>query len=512
MTIALPPETTRLGVVGTGTMGQGIAQIAAAAGYHVVLADAKPGATEMARGFIAKMLRRAAEKGWTTSTEAEAAIGRVAVASDLADLKDCVVIVEAIVEDLEVKRTLFVTLEGIVGANTILATNTSSLIVTDVAAACKRPERVVGAHFFNPVPLMKLVEIVDGERTDPAVGDAMMALFTRMGHKTVRVKDSPGFLVNFAGRGFSTEALAVLAEGAVSFVDVDRVMRDCCGFPMGPFELFDLTALDVSHRSMESSFRQYYGEPRFRPSTETARRMAAGLLGRKSGRGFYSYTDGKRQDLPESATPSVLPKTVWVSPKDRAARQRVLDRLKALGRRVKIETGAKPKAKTLCLITPFGQDTTTAALALGLDPARTLAIDTVHDMQTRVTLMASPATTPQARDEAHGLFAAAGAKVTLIADSPGFIAQRILASIVNIGCVIAQNRISAPEEIDPAVRIGRGYRQGPLELGDSIGPARVLEILENLQAATGDPRYRPSLWLRRRAVLGVPLKTPDLIV
>ena len=262
---------------------------------------------------------------------------------------------------------------------------------------------------------------------------------------------------------------------------------------------------------MESSFRQYYGEPRFRPSTETARRMAAGLLGRKSGRGFYSYVDGKRQDPVEPVAPTTLPILLWVSPKDRAARKRVLDRIKTLGRRLKIDLGAKPKAKALCLVTPFGEDATTAALAEGLDPARTLAIDTMPDMETRVTLMASPATTRQARDAAQALFAAAGAKVTLIADSPGFIAQRILASIVNIGCVIAQGRISAPEEIDPAVRIGRGYRQGPLELGDSIGPARVLEILENLQAATGDPRYRPSPWLRRRAVLGVSLKTPDLM-
>jgi 3-hydroxybutyryl-CoA dehydrogenase len=285
-------------------------------------------------------------------------------------------------------------------------------------------------------------------------------------------------------------------------------MRETAGFPMGPFELFDLTGLDVSHPSLESGFHQFYAEPRLRPTPETRLRFEAGLFGRKSGAGFYRYMDGKVDRPEEAPPPDRLPARVWVSQADTQGRERVAACLKTVT--VEMETGDAPSSDALCLVTPLGADATTAATDQGLDPRRTLAVDTLHTLDRRVTLMATPVTEAAVREAGHGLFAAADLPVTLIADSPGFIAQRILAAVVNIACAIAQQRISTPDEIDEAVRIGRGYPQGPLSLGDGLGAERILTILDAMLRTTGDPRYRASPWLRRRVQLGVSLKTPDL--
>ena len=490
-------------------MGRGIAQVAVAAGYSVLLTDLSSAAAEDAATFIAAMLRRAAEKGLMSPGQAEASIGRLQLVADLEALTACDMVVEAIVEDLDEKRKLFARVEAAVSSNCILASNTSALSITAIAVACKRPERVVGAHFFNPVPLMKLVEIVDGENSDPAVGDAIAAFAARIGHRGVRVKDAPLFLVNHVGRGYSTESLAILDEGAATAFDIDRVMTDVAGFPMGPFELFDLTALDVSHRSMESSFNQFYGEPRLRPSTVLQRRMNAGLLGRKSGRGFYIYSDGRIERPEEPLAPSALPASVWISSADSEGFRKVRARLESLAGRIEIESAERPSPDALSLVTPLGNDATTQAVVESLDPVRTVAVDTLLSLETRVTLMTTPATTSRNLDGARALFAAAGSKVTAIADCAGFIAPRILASLVNIACVVAQQGIGTPDDIDEAVRIGRGYPKGPLSLGDEIGPDRILTILQRLHHLTGDPRYRPSTWLRRRVQLGLSLKAPD---
>ena len=215
-----------------------------------------------------------------------------------AELAPCDLVVEAIVEDLSAKQRLFADLEQIVRADAVLATNTSSLSVSAIAAACARPERVAGYHFFNPVPLMKLVEVIPGQHTAEPVVAALQELALRMGHRPVRATNSPGFLVNHAGRGYGTEALRILAEGVATPVEIDRILREAAGFRMGPFELFDLVGIDVAHAVMESIYRQFYDEPRFRPQPLIRRYVDAGLLGRKSGAGFYRYVDG-RQEIPD---------------------------------------------------------------------------------------------------------------------------------------------------------------------------------------------------------------------
>jgi 3-hydroxybutyryl-CoA dehydrogenase len=507
MALDVSAKDLKLGIVGTGAMGRGIAQIAAQANIHVLLYDGALGAANRAAETIASTLYALAEKGKIDKDTAASAVGRLEVVHYLADMTSCRLVIEAVVEDLEVKRQLFKSLEDIVDHECILATNTSSLSVTAIAAACKLPARVAGFHFFNPVPLMKIVEIIDGLLTEPWVGEALVGLAQRMGHAPVRAKDTPGFIVNHAGRGFVTEALRVLGEEVAPFHEIDRIMREAAGFRMGPFELLDLTALDVSQPVMESIYNQYFHEPRFRPSALSAQRLRGGLLGRKTGRGFYTYDNNQPLPLPVPPVPKATPKPVWVSPAQPEFGRQVARLVEELG--ADRDFGQRPRPDALCIVTPLGQDTTSCCLAEGLDARRTVAVDALFDLSKLRTLMLTPITAHDIRDAAHALLAADGVPVSVICDSAGLVAQRIVATIVNIGCDIAQQRIAVPEDIDRAVQLGLGYPRGPLAMGDAVGARNILAIVENMLSFYGDPRYRPSPWLKRRALLGVSLLTPE---
>jgi len=498
-------QYSRIGVIGAGAMGRGIAQIAAQAGSEVLLLDSFEGAAARGRDAVLAQWDKLREKGRLDEAQAAAQGARLRVAASMADLADCDLVVEAVVEDLGVKRAIFKELEAVVGPTATLATNTSSLSVTAIAAGLAHPERIAGFHFFNPVPLMKVVEVVAGFRTATEVCRRLAAYATEMGHSAVQAQDTPGFIVNHAGRGFGTEALRIVGEGVADFATIDRILKDQAGFRLGPFELMDLTALDVSHPVMESIYRQYYDEPRFRPSVITAQRLAAGALGRKTGHGFYDYADGVQQVAPEAPTPVVdEPPTVWISP--RAARRAELIKLvHTLGAR--LETGATPSASALILVAPLGFDVTTVAAVERLDATRTVGIDLlVEDAATRRRVLATnPATRRDMRDAAHALFARDGKAVSVIRDSGGFVTQRVIGTIVNIAADMCQQRVCSPADLETAVRLGLGYPRGPLAMGDLYGPTNMLEVLFNLQTVYGDPRYRPSPWLRRRGALGLSL-------
>ena len=501
----MKPVYQTVGIVGTGAMGRGIAQIAAQAGSTVKLFDVQPDASQKAKAELAVQWDKLVAKNRLDATTTDAYKNRVLTVDKLTELADCDLVVEAVVERLDVKQILFAELENVVSTVAVLVTNTSSLSVTAIAAKLKNPQRFAGYHFFNPVPLMKVVEVIAGLKTDAAVCNQLSSYARQMGHTAVMAQDTPGFIVNHAGRGYGTEALRIVSEGIADFATIDRILRDQVGFKLGPFELMDLTALDVSHPVMESVYRQYFEEARYRPSVITAQRLAGGMLGRKTGEGFYKYESGVMQVAPEPPPPEVLEMPpIWVSPRA-SRRSELLQLLKNLG--ANIETGASASPQALMLVAPLGFDITTVAVVERLDPARTIGIDMLIDdaATKRRVLATNPATRTDMRDAAHALFARDGKAVSVIRDSGGFVTQRVVATIVNIASDMCQQGICSPKDLEIAVTLGLGYPLGPLAMGDRYGPTNILEVLFNMQTVYGDQRYRPSPWLRRRGAIGLSL-------
>lgn len=284
-----------LGVVGAGTMGAGIAQVAASSGFEVILYDIGDeivrGAIERIAGFV----RRAVEKGRLTPEAAEAALNRLRPATDLGAMAAADAVIEAAPERLDLKRQVFEQLDVVCRPEAILATNTSTLSVTAIAAATTRPARVVGMHFFNPPVLMPLVEVVAGAQTSEATMATTVALAEAFGKVPVRTKDVPGFIVNRVARPFYLEGLRLLDEGVADHATIDRLIREGGNFRMGPFELMDLIGIDINYAASQSVYEAFFGEPRFRPHPLQRRQLESGNLGRKTGRGWYDYTPSKEE-------------------------------------------------------------------------------------------------------------------------------------------------------------------------------------------------------------------------
>lgn len=289
---------TKIGVLGAGTMGAGIAQVAAAAGHPVVVFDANPAVPEKAIAGIRKTYDKLIEKGKVSAEEAGKIIGRIHPGQNLTDLKDCSLIIEAVIEKLPVKQELFKQLEDIVSTDCILASNTSSLSITSIAGACKRPSRVIGIHFFNPAPLMPLVEIIPGIATSIETVNECVDMIKSWKKITVKAKDTPGFIVNRVARSFYGEAIRIheeswlgIPEGMEGYAYIDEVMR-MNGFKMGPFELMDLIGNDINFTVTETVWTQMFFDARYKPSLTQKRLVEAGRFGRKSGRGYYDYSEG----------------------------------------------------------------------------------------------------------------------------------------------------------------------------------------------------------------------------
>ncbi|MFV0295104.1 MAG: 3-hydroxyacyl-CoA dehydrogenase, partial [Hyphomicrobiaceae bacterium] len=470
-------------VIGTGTMGRGIVQVSAAGGMNVMAFDEKPGGAQAAKDFCARMIERSVDKGQMSPEDAKAAVGRISVASSLDEVAKADIVVEAVFERLDIKQDLFERLDAICGPETILASNTSSLPVTAIAARTRHPERCGGMHFFNPVPLMRLVEVIPGLKTADWVTEAMMTIGRRMTREPVLCVDSPGFLVNHIGRGLGPETQRIMMEGIATHAEIDRILTGAPGFRMGPFTLSDMVGIDVGNAAMASMYEQFFHEPAYAPTPLMALRAAGGLFGQKTGSGWYSYNkDGKKEEPANQPVPAIKPGdfSVWVRPSDnnQDLQEPFLAYLKQHG--FNIETGSQPSPKALIVLTPVGYDVTTAVADLKIDGARTVAVDVLFGLKGPRTVMVSPATAPEYRDMAHAMMAADGQSVIVINDSPGFVAQRSVAAIVNVGCNVAQRGVGVPADIDKGAKLGLGYPYGPIEWGDRIGPRRVLFILERL--------------------------------
>ena len=491
-----------IGVIGAGAMGAGIAQSALTAGLRVIMHDSSAAALAKARGEIRSRIARLAEKGQITAAAAGEAEGRLTLAERLHELAPAQIVIEAIIEQLEPKQRLFTALEDIVSPATVLATNTSSLSVAAIARVCRHRDRVCGLHFFNPVPLMRLVEVIRATDTSERTMARALALAERLGKTAVKVRDVPGFLVNLLGRAYITEALHIQHEGVASVATIDRIMREACGFRMGPFELMDLTGIDVNLPATRVVYEGFQHDPRLKTTALHESLFAAGQLGRKTGRGFYDYGEGKPAstsgDDGSSAAPAGSPPVLaWAAEG-------------AQGFELFAERGVRlvgaDQAEMILVRPAPGEDAASAAARLRLEPARLVAVDFLGVEKGFLTLM-PPVGGDGAARRLAAVLRGAGLAVAVVGDSPAFVAPRILAMVVNLACEVAQLRIGTPEDIDVAMRLAQNYPRGPFEWGEWLGAERVHDTLRRLQEITGSDRYRPSLWLRRRALLALPLRT-----
>jgi len=490
-------RNTQVAVIGAGAMGAGIAQVAAQAGHPVKLYDNRPGAAAQAVAGIDRQLARLVEKGKLPAGEREAIVARLCPADTLDTLADARLVIEAIVENLSVKQALLHELEALCADDCILASNTSSLSITSLAAGLKRPQQVVGMHFFNPAPLMALVEVVSGLATDPAVAACLYDTAKAWGKQPVHARSTPGFIVNRVARPFYAESLRLLQEGAADCASLDALLRDAGGFRMGAFELTDLIGHDVNYAVTCSVFEAFYGDFRFQPSLVQKELVDAGRLGRKTGQGFYSYAEGAERPQP-TALQSTAQVESCVIEGHLGVMQPLVERLRDSGIAVTERAGSGViQVGDATLALSDGRLATQRAREEGL--RNLVLVDLVLDYSTasRIAISWSADTTREARDQAVGLLTRAGLKVTAVADLPGLVVLRTVAMLANEAADAVLQGVGSAADIDLAMRAGVNYPCGPLAWASRIGISQTLRVLDNLQRSYGESRYRPSLLLRR---------------
>ncbi|MCA1325207.1 3-hydroxyacyl-CoA dehydrogenase PaaH [Herbaspirillum sp. alder98] len=495
------PTTARIAVIGSGTMGAGIAQVAAAAGHTVQLFDNRPAAVDRAITEIAGMFDKLAAKGKMTAQAASDASARLQPASRLEDLAGAALVVEAIVENLDVKRALFSQLEGIVDDDCILASNTSSISITSIGAALRLPQRLVGMHFFNPVPLMALVEIISGLATDATLAQRLADTASAWGKNPVHTKSTPGFIVNRVARPYYAEALRLLNEQAATPATIDAVLREAGGFRMGPFELMDLIGHDVNFAVTQSVFQAYFTDPRFTPSLIQQELVNAGFLGRKSGRGFYRY-DGSAS-VPDADAEAARP----------AAREQAqLFGDHALVRTLAERTGLAPQtASEDGLLAQVGEarlyltDGRSATRRAQDDGQRDIVlVDLALDYGSarRLAVARADQCSDSAFDAIVALLQQAAYVVTRIDDIPGLAVMRTVAMLANEAADTVHQGVCSLADVDMAMQKGVNYPRGPLAWADAIGVATVATVLTHLSTTYGEDRYRVSPLIQRLTASG----------
>ncbi len=494
------PQQAVVAVVGAGAMGAGIAQVAAVAGHRVRLLDNRPDVAARAVAGIRTQLAKMAEKGRLTAADAAAAGMRLMPVHEIADLAGAGLVVEAIVEDLAEKQALFADLEGIVGRDCILGTNTSSISVTAIGAALKHPERLAGLHFFNPAPLMALVEVVSGLATEPTVAATLFATAAAWGKTPVHARSTPGFIVNRVARPYYAEALRLVQEGAADCATIDAVLREAAGFRMGPFELMDMIGLDVNFAVTKSVWRAFFHDPRFLPSLLQQELVDAGRFGRKSGRGFYDYREGAARPVPNSEPAQPAPAKIALFGESTATGA-LAARLAAAGipfARAPESDGRIAEADGASLYVTDGRSATRRAAESGV--ADTVLIDLALDYATagRIAIAAADQCRPAAVSSAVGLLQAAGMAVSRFADVPGLAVMRSVAMLANEAADAVNQGVCSAAAADSAMCLGVNYPRGPLAWADGIGLPVVREVLANLGAAYGEDRYRISPLLHQK--------------
>ena len=499
------PVATIVGVVGAGAMGAGIAQVAALAGHAVRLFDTRDGAAAEAIIAVQNAVSKLLVKGRVTQAQVDGLHVRLQPADTLQDLAGCGLIIEAIVENLDAKRSLFSTLEQLVSGGALLATNTSSISITAIGAALQHPERLAGLHFFNPAPLMPLVEVISGAATAESVAHTLYATALAWGKTPVLAHSTPGFIVNRVARPFYAEALRTLNERAADCATIDAILRECGGFRMGPFELMDLIGHDVNYAVTRSVFDAFYGDTRFTPSLLQLELVQAGFLGRKTGRGFYQYPDNPPANQPIACAPEPSPSAIKLFGATPLA-SALAARLSRAGVPFEHLAEAPDHRLAACdeCILYQSDGRTAAAQAASQGTADVILVDLAYDPSTatRLALTAANNAEPGAIRAAAGLLQAAGYQVSLIDDIAGMIVLRTVAMLANEAADAVLQGVCTAADCDLAMQKGVNYPRGPLAWCDLLTARSVVEALEHMLAATGDTRYRVSPLLRRKALSG----------
>lgn len=487
-----------MAVIGAGTMGAGIAQVAAAAGHHVYLFDTLPSAAAEAVQRIRAALDKRVVAGKANRNEVEALLGRiepVTLDDGLRSLRHARLIIEAIVEDLDVKRALFEELDTFVDAGTILASNTSSLSVTALARGIHNPGRVVGMHFFNPPPVMPLVEVISGLQTSETVARTVYDTAVAWGKTPVMAKSTPGFIVNRVARPYYGEAWRAIDESVADYATIDALIRESGGFRMGPFELMDLIGIDVNYAVTCSVFESMNHDPRYRPSLFQREMVDAGLLGRKTGHGFYHYADNAEKTAAQDAASADAPRAIQIQG-DLGLLEALVSRWEQAGIDIdRVDGDGRILAAGVNIALTQGRPATELSYA---DNEPWALIDLAMDFTaaTRVGV-AGCGQFETASTVCAGLFQAAGKKVSIVADHPGMIVMRTVAMLVNEAFEAAHTGVATPDAIDIAMRGGVSWPQGPFAMAERVGCWQLLEVLENLADVYSADRYRPSLGLKR---------------
>jgi 3-hydroxybutyryl-CoA dehydrogenase len=530
-----------IGVLGAGTMGAGIAQLAARSGARTLLHDPFPEALERGIAGARDGLSKEAAKGRLSEEDAAAAAERLQPVEEMAAFADCELVIEAAPERLELKHEMYAKLSEIVSERCVLATNTSSLLVTAIASGASHPERVVGMHFFNPAPLMRLLEVVAGVESSPEALAIATATGEAMGKTVIRAKDGPGFIVNRCNRPFGLEGLRLLQEQIADLESIDRICRMEGGFRMGPFELMDLVGVETGFEISKSFYEQSFGEPRWRPSMIAARYVAAGLYGRKTGRGYYDYSQvssahrAADPDRLEPGSPGTDGEGVVVI----AGEGVLVDELRAAAENAGYEVrsphapmgGVLPSLTVDCEPYPAARGggpgpgpgqpdrrgtqpppqggarlVLCARGSLGaLDPGGSaVGFHVVAQLEHAglVELTRSESSSPVAAARAERFFGTLGKHVEWVGDAPGLVLGRIVCQLINESAFALGEGVGAAGDIDTGMVLGLSHPRGPLEWADAIGLDHVLSVLEALCAEYHEERYRPAPVLRRLVQAG----------